>query len=812
MPNNPEITAPARLERRLQVSAVLLSLLGTLVLGMGQMNYRLPLLVLLTGSTSLLVTDFRRWIEIGTFVANIAAIAAVVFSISDYLVFDTETQLLAIANLLVYLQIILQFQKKTIRIFWQLVVLSLLQVVVACALNLGVMFGGLLIVYLCCVLRVLMLMYVQRETESHSHRQERDEPGRRNVFRSISSVPADSFPTDGRWFGEAVSGQLGGPAVNRSMWRLIALTSALTMVLTAMIFSAVPRYHREAWEGIGDRTIRIVGFSDEVTVGDLGPVIQDPQVVMRVQLIDPESHKPFSLLGRALFRGAVLTDYQGDGVWKRRYKRRNRQPLRDTVSGEITSDDHVVRQEITMPHSNIEVMFSIYPPVGSPDGVSDRLVKYDRARNQLLRTNHDSRRNTKTQYVVHTLGIRDGAMAAIAPTLVGDRQRYDRPDSAIDVTRLKRMGPKRSQLPELIALAERVDRASGLAEENRIGRARAIARHLSDSGDFTYTLQAQERDSNLDPIEDFISNTRRGHCEYYASALTLMLRSRDIPARLVVGFVGDEWNDFGSFYQVRQLHSHTWVEVYLRRDQLPDDPYYRSEHFAAGGWLTLDATPADTDDGMTLSHNDWLSRARELADYAQLLWTSYVVDMTPRRQERAIYEPIRKRWKAALDAIDVMLGGDTAAETTATSGVWVDWAGVLVGIVGGAALLAVLIVVCRPLRNRLARVCRSLLRRPPRETAPGQPDVPFYKSLEKMLAREGIHRQASQTQREFAFAAGAQLADRPTLSSVAGLPRQVADAFYRVRFGGHTLDNTQAQAVEQALSELGRALAASRKG
>ncbi|MCH8924344.1 MAG: DUF4129 domain-containing protein [Planctomycetes bacterium] len=107
---------------------------------------------------------------------------------------------------------------------------------------------------------------------------------------------------------------------------------------------------------------------------------------------------------------------------------------------------------------------------------------------------------------------------------------------------------------------------------------------------------------------------------------------------------------------------------------------------------------------------------------------------------------------------------------------------------------------------------RSLLGRPPREAADRRPDVPFYRTLEKMLAREGIRRTASQTQREFAFAAGAQLADRPALGAVAGLPRQVADAFYRVRFGGHALDNTQAQAVEQALAELGRALQASRNG
>ena len=236
MSNDSHAIEPARLERRLQVSVVTLALLGTLLLGMGQMNYRLPTLVLLTGATSLLITDFKRWVQIGGFVANVAALVAVGFSVGDYLVFDTESQLLAIANLLVYLQIILQFQKKTIRIFWQLVRLSLLQVVVACALNLGVMFGALLVVYLCCVLRVLMLLYVLRETNRYSDPKGREVPRGQNV----SATPAGS-PTGQRWFGETVVGQLGGPAVNREMWRLMGLTTALTMVLTVLIFSVVPR-------------------------------------------------------------------------------------------------------------------------------------------------------------------------------------------------------------------------------------------------------------------------------------------------------------------------------------------------------------------------------------------------------------------------------------------------------------------------------------------------------------------------------------------------------------------------------------------
>jgi len=377
MSNNSQSIAPARLERRLQASVVVLSLLGTLLLAMGT-DFRLPALfelpnlqdmdqqesnplglglAMLAGVTSLLITDLKRWVQIGGLAANVLALIAVGISVFQYRVFDPGIQLLAIANLLVYLQIILQFQKKTIRIFWQLVMLSLLQVVVACALNLGVMFGVLLVVYLCCAMRVLMLLYVERESIRYSVPSGREVPQGQDVSATAAGTPARE-----RWFDEAVAGQLGGPAVNRTMWRLIALSCVLTMVLTALIFSVVPRYHRAAWQGFAATTIRMVGYSDEVTVGDLGPVVQNPEVVMRVQLFDPETNQPFAVQGRALFRGAVLSKYDGRGVWKRKSSGRTRHALNATLVGEVSSDDHLVRQEITMTRSDSDVMFSIYPP------------------------------------------------------------------------------------------------------------------------------------------------------------------------------------------------------------------------------------------------------------------------------------------------------------------------------------------------------------------------------------------------------------------------------------------------------------------
>ncbi len=88
---------------------------------------------------------------------------------------------------------------------------------------------------------------------------------------------------------------------------------------------------------------------------------------------------------------------------------------------------------------------------------------------------------------------------------------------------------------------------------------------------FQYSLTGADRNPSIDPIEDFVTEHPQGHCEYFATALTLMLRSQGIPARMVCGFKCDQndWNSAGGYYQVRQLHAHTWVEAYLRPSQLP---------------------------------------------------------------------------------------------------------------------------------------------------------------------------------------------------------------------------------------------------
>src|SRR5262249_56352097 len=110
-------------------------------------------------------------------------------------------------------------------------------------------------------------------------------------------------------------------------------------------------------------------------------------------------------------------------------------------------------------------------------------------------------------------------------------------------------------------------------------RALTLESYLRDSGKYAYTLNMAVTDSRVDPVEDFLFNRQRGHCEYFASALALMLRAIDVPSRLVTGFKGADRLGSTGPYEVQQRHAHAWVEAYLD-----------------GKWVVLDPTPAARDD------------------------------------------------------------------------------------------------------------------------------------------------------------------------------------------------------------------------
>jgi len=128
--------------------------------------------------------------------------------------------------------------------------------------------------------------------------------------------------------------------------------------------------------------------------------------------------------------------------------------------------------------------------------------------------------------------------------------------------------------PEIQASLERFLVEAGVGESGTpLERVASIAEVLRQG--FAYTLDRDQSPSGVDPVVDFLERSRRGHCEYFATALALLARSRQVPARVVGGYRVLERNEIGQYYLVRDEHAHAWVEV----------------HDDHRGWVTFDATP-----------------------------------------------------------------------------------------------------------------------------------------------------------------------------------------------------------------------------
>jgi len=769
-------------ERLLQINMATLVSLGTLLLGMGQRSATLPLLVLIAAITSIWLSDVTGWFRLNRTVANLAAMTAVLLSFRELFQLQGVVQVLPIAKLLIYLQIILLFQEKDVRSYWHLAMLSLLQVVAAVAFTQGALFGLLLVVYLFVGLSALTLLYLYREGQQ---------------YRQAPKPPEAPVAAVGRWplaQSEPVfSGSAGGTAsragVGRDLVARLTMMELTTLLVSATLFFALPRLGRTAWRGQAVAPRQLVGYSGKVALGTLGEIIESPEEVMRVQFLDDLTGDLYPVREEIYLHGSVLTHY-ARGQWEFRGPGSGRtKPLEVTTR---LSDQPLVRQRIVIEPLDREELFCVRPMVAIQPNPELRI---DPWRERLLRPAH--LRARQFSFELRTTAFVDGVQAPLRPgsRVVSTRQLLQMPRTA---------GP--AGLPKLVALAEHWIAQSGLPSEDRIGRARYLERRFQNPGRFQYSLEYQPRDLTIDPIEDFIANNPKGHCEYFATALALMLRSQGIPARMVVGYACDEWNDLGQFYQVRQLHAHTWVEAHLEPTHVPQELLRGEDHWdwAAGAWLRLDPTPAAS--GSKASRgSSLLTPLAKGANWLDFLWTRYVLEMDRPRQREAIYQPLVRsiknavhymadpdRWRSLLGR----LSGIFNPRNWKTDQ-WFHWQA------GLAAMIVVLSVV---LGYRGVRfVWRRLLGRPGGRAgaaAGHRVKIEFYRRLEAVLARHGLVRAASQTPREFARAAGEEVARRTGRYQLAPLPDRIVEAFYRVRFGRLALDNPQAKAVEHALDEL----------
>jgi len=150
--------------------------------------------------------------------------------------------------------------------------------------------------------------------------------------------------------------------------------------------------------------------------------------------------------------------------------------------------------------------------------------------------------------------------------------------------------------------------------------------HLGSSR-YSYTLKGLPLSKN--PLESFLIDSPSGNCEYFASAMAVLLRVNDIPSRLIGGYRGGYYNEMGKYYLVPQKNAHVWVEA----------------HIPGKGWVRYDPTPASAEAFSAASGDGMFLRLRMFFDTINYYWYGVVLTYNLERQisiTRTLMSELRK--------------------------------------------------------------------------------------------------------------------------------------------------------------------------
>lgn len=381
---------------------------------------------------------------------------------------------------------------------------------------------------------------------------------------------------------------------------VLAVISLGIFASSLAIFFGFPRIGLGFFAQQGRGGSQMTGFSESVELGNHGVIRDNPQVALRVEFPDG---KP---VGYSSFHWRMITFDRYNGRGWQRTMGESTVPLRgrDGVYdlSELYPDSFAEAPPEDMPKTMeiyLEPLESDLIPVLWPS----RRIGFTLSHQRTLPGSPRSGSLKRDPYgdVHHTVPSDVGLPYVVHTGRRPSPAKLRRVDAPIprDSEHMKRY----LQMPEVSErfrqLAARITREA----DTTYAKAEAIEEHLRSN--YSYTTNLPKTDGER-PVESFLFDTRRGHCEYYATAMVLLLRSQGIPARMVNGFLGGNWNAVGGFLAVRQGDAHSWVEVFI--------PGYR--------WVQMDPTPAglSTDEG---SLGNWF---RDTYDALRMQWIRYVIE------------------------------------------------------------------------------------------------------------------------------------------------------------------------------------------
>ncbi|MCW5834864.1 MAG: DUF3488 domain-containing protein [Labilithrix sp.] len=605
----------------------------------------------------------------------------------------------------------------------QIIVLALLHFVAGTVLGGGISYGLCFIGFLIVAPGALVLSHLRREVEGNYRQGARDRTG----------LPVD-VPRILR----------SRRVVGRGFLATTCLLSVPIFLFTAALFILFPRVglsllllnHRN-----GDR---MIGFSDRVDLGEVGAIRDVPALALRFDVEDLPEPRPQKLTLR--LRGTAFDKYDG-----RRWER-------------TQSKTH-----LGGPKSN-DVLAISRQPDGRDRKVSIELEPIEPTVVFLPPRTVALQLRTQQQAIVgESLELAKGPEGEVRYS--GEGAHGLRYDAFVTTDRepiVEALPP--ADRPRYLELPpDTPARIADLAHEWADGqptaylKAKAIEEHLKH--DFKYQLGSPSG-GKPQPVDHFLFESKKGHCEFFSTAMAIMLRELGIPSRNVTGFVGGTYNRFGRYYAVRQGDAHSWVEAYL------DDPVH--------GWVTFDPTPTSGAQPLQDTTGAWVY-VRDLLEALSQRWNRYVIGYDLKTQVR-IFEDLSKRYER--------LRADTGANR-----------GVAEKVTRPSVLAGVLLVAA------LGGYVIWRRRRSPTAASTGAPPSPrvdpklelataLYRTLELALATQGVPRPPSLPPLRHAE----ELAGRqhPLADTILALTNRYLEA----RFGGVQIDEDEQRDFERRVKEI----------
>ena len=701
-----------------------------------------------------------RFTPMPRLMANVVTIGAMLY-VGREVFAAGATPVMVIGKFLVLLQLIKLWEQRANRDFAQLIVLSLLLMVAASISTTSLIFALLLLAFLFLALYCCLLFHLKVESDR----------AREASPLTEARPSAATLRQDERFLG-------------RSMRRLTGFVSAVSIAAAVIVFLLFPR---GAGAGMfGPMPFRagqtLTGFSDQLKFQNLAQITQNQAQVAKVEVWHNE--QPVSGLDPLLLRGVTFDYYetqegQDTGRWEWSRRTTSLDIMEHVERGEPwpfaeqpgPGGDRF-RQRITLYPTGTPVLFAMSGAVEVKPARSIKL-RYHRA-NAILQAD-----DPLTKELVYEVVSTNRLPGPSRPRSYGSRSVNP---AILDYARDPAVSGTDADGEPLVARRTAEQYIHALDEQI----ARNIERHLQTQ--FSYTLDltdARNLTRDDDPLVAFLTTLKRGHCEYFAGAMTLMCQGLGMQARVVNGFKSDEFNDvgFGSgYYIVRQSHAHSWVEVLT-----VDDPAT-----GAASWKTFDPTSGrdegEGDAGM------WV-KMKHLFDFIEFTYANAVIGYDSEDHE-TLMSGVRQRVKDTGSGGSVRLA---SLRAWLGSNPWSLSSNVLGGIVALTALALVGFVVWylwerRTIRRKAKRI--GLNKLSPAAQARLVRQLGFYDDLLRLLGRHHIVRPQHLTPLEFS----------QTLSY---LPNEAYDTihrltqvFYRVRYGEAELSGSQRRRLGTVISRL----------